>query len=75
MGKNFSWTAKVDGKAVADGTSSGGDDHTADRVEQEASLNVSLAAGVPRGKVDVTVTERKSNRQQVAEARAARNGR
>ena len=75
MGRNFSWTAKVGGKTVANGTVTGGNNHTAERVKGDAELNVALKAGVSRSDVTVAVEEKKSNRQQVAEARAARNGR
>ncbi|MER6367117.1 hypothetical protein ABT255_01845 [Streptomyces mirabilis] len=72
MGRNFSWTAKVNGKQVADGTVSGTDQHTPERVEQDAAVAVSLRADVMPS--DVTVTEKKPLRQQIAVARAARNG-
>jgi hypothetical protein len=73
MGRSYSWTARIGGRTVADGTTEGRDDHTPERVQRAASLGVSLEAGVPADQVDVDVTERKSGRQQAAEARAARN--
>ncbi|MEW2300259.1 hypothetical protein AB0958_09790 [Streptomyces sp. NPDC006655] len=74
MGRNYAWSARIDGRTVADGTVTGANDHTPDRVEREAQLAVSLKAGVDRGQVDVTVEEKKPLRQQIAEARAARKG-
>ncbi|MFJ5644074.1 hypothetical protein [Streptomyces sp. NPDC093223] len=70
MGRNFSWTASVGGKQVADGTVAGRDSHTPDRVKGDAALAVSLEAGVSPRDVTVNVTETKSNRQVVAELRA-----
>jgi len=72
MGRSYSWTARISGRTVADGTEAGGDDYTAERVKRSASSDVSLRTGVPASQVDVDVTERKSVRQQAAEARAAR---
>ncbi|MEU2339933.1 hypothetical protein ABZ608_41480 [Streptomyces sp. NPDC013172] len=70
MGRNYSWTARISGQTVADGTVTGTNNHTPDRVEREAALAVSLEAGVDRDQVAVTVEEKKPLRQQVAEARA-----
>ena len=74
MGRSYSWTARIGGRTVADGTTAGGDDYTPEAVKRSASSDVSLRAGVSAGQVDVDVTERKSSRQQAAELRAARNG-
>jgi hypothetical protein len=75
MGRNFSWTAKVGGKTVADGTASGNDSYTADRVQRDAAIRVGVETGAPTRDIKVTVTKQRSNREVVAELRAARKGR
>lgn len=74
MGRSYSWTARVGGRTVADGTAAGGADYTPERAEREATDNVALRAKVHPDAVSVDVTERKSVRQQAAEARARRRG-
>lgn len=74
MGRSYSWTARVGGRVVADGTSAGDANHTPETAKRKATSSVALRAGVRDEDVDVDVTERKSVRQQVAEARARKNG-
>jgi len=74
MGRSYSWTARVSRRVIADGTAAGGDDYTPESAEAEMSRRVALRAGLRTDDVDVEVTERKSVRQQVAEARARKNG-
>ncbi|GLP64284.1 hypothetical protein TUSST3_09040 [Streptomyces sp. TUS-ST3] len=69
MGRSYSWTARVGGRTVADGTAAGGGDYTAEHAEREAAEGVALRAGVRVADVNVSATERKSARQQAAEAR------
>lgn len=63
MGRSFSWTARVGGRTVADGTTAGGDDYTTERVKREATDSVALRAKVRPDAVSVDVTERRSARK------------
>ncbi|MET9083731.1 hypothetical protein ABZX77_17860 [Streptomyces sp. NPDC004237] len=74
MGRNYTWTAAVNGRNVATGDASGTNTYTPEDVERDAATKVGIEARVPASAVTVTVVEKKSNRQQVAEARAARQG-
>jgi hypothetical protein len=73
-GRSYSWTARVGGRVIADGTSAGDANHTPESAKRKATLGVALRAGVHTDDVSVDVTERKSSRQQAAEARARKNG-
>lgn len=62
MGRSFSWTANINGRTVADGTTAGGDDCTPERVEESATTGVALRTGAHADQITVTVTERSSRK-------------
>jgi hypothetical protein len=74
MGRSYNWTARVGSVVIADGTAAGDANYTPETAERDATSRVALRAGVRDEAVSVDVTERKSSRQQAAEARARKNG-
>ncbi len=58
MGRSFNWTARVNGRTVADGTTAGRDDCTPKSVETDATTSVAVRTGVHASQIKVTVTER-----------------
>jgi hypothetical protein len=62
MGRSYSWTARVNGRTVADGTTAGGDDCTPKSVETDATTDVALRTGAHASQIKVTVTERRGRK-------------
>jgi hypothetical protein len=62
MGRSFTWTARVNGRTVADGTTAGGNDCTPKSVETDATTSVALRTGTHASQIKVTVTERSSRK-------------
>jgi hypothetical protein len=63
MGRSYSWTARVGGRVIADGTAAGDANYTPESAERETTSRVALRAGVHTDDVSVDVTERKSSRK------------